>query len=346
MTDRRRRALALAAALLLLSSCSDGEQAGEPDPTAPPAGTATTATATTAAPAGPVPSAGCEAGPVAAPGTTDATLRSGGEVRRYQLIVPADYDGTEPRPLLFALHSLTVDYRIAGFPTGIATVAPGRETVVVVPSGLVDDTTPYWLAVPSDPNHDLAFLDLLLERLEQELCLDTTRVFSTGLSNGGQMSSLLACRRADQIAGIVPLAGVEYAGDCGRPVPIMAFHGTDDQVVTYGGGGLNAARIADLHFFKGDVPPGLPVHGGVDEAMAQWAEHNGCDPEPRDDQVSAEVVRREWTGCDASTVLYIVEGGGHTWPGRFVPGFEDMLGYTTMEIDATELLFDFVEQGS
>jgi polyhydroxybutyrate depolymerase len=325
----------------ILAGCADGDEqdlgARPPAPTTAPPAVAT--------PDVPAPSAGCEAGARTPAGTTDATLASGGEQRRYQLIVPPSYDGTTPAPLLLLLHSLTVDYRLAAFPTGVAATAPGQDAVVVVPSGLVDDTTPYWLAVPTADNHDLDFLEALLDHLEGELCLDTARVVSTGLSNGGQMSSLLACRLGDRITAIVPIAGVEFPGDCGRPVPVHAFHGTDDEVVTYEGGGLNAARIAEIHHFRGDLPAGVPVHEGVDPAMEAWAAHNGCDPEPEERRRSADVVERTWSGCEAPTSIQVVEGGGHTWPGRSVPGFEDMLGYTTMDVDATEVVFDIVAAG-
>jgi polyhydroxybutyrate depolymerase len=156
------------------------------------------------------------------------------------------------------------------------------------------------------------------------------------------MSSLLACRLGDRIAAVAPVAGVEFSADTctGPPVPVMAFHGDADPIVGYDGSGLNATAIADQQVWHGDVPDGLPTHGGVDQAMADWADHNGCDPEPVEEQVSPEVLRRSWEGCDAATVLYVVQGGGHTWPGRPVPGF-DQFGHTTTDIDATALMFDF-----
>jgi len=146
-------------------------------------------------------------------------------------------------------------------------------------------------------------------------------VFSTGLSNGGQMSSLLACEASDRITAVAPVAGVEFAQSCrGDPVPVMAFHGDADPIVPYAGGGLDAATIADQNAWHGDVPAGVPQHEGVDAAMANWADHNGCDPEPTEERISPEVIRRTWVGCDAETVLYVVEGGGHNLPGQVVHG--------------------------
>jgi poly(3-hydroxybutyrate) depolymerase len=60
-----------------------------------------------------------------------------------------------------------------------------------------------------------------------------------------------------------------------------------------------------------------------------------------EERISPEVVRRAWSGCAADTVLYVVEGGGHAWPGKPVPQFEAQFGHATTDIDATTLLFEF-----
>ena len=59
------------------------------------------------------------------------------------------------------------------------------------------------------------------------------------------------------------------------------------------------------------------------------------------ERISPEVMRYTWAGCEAETVLYVVEGGGHTWPGRPTPGFEEQFGPTTLDIEATPLMFEF-----
>jgi poly(3-hydroxybutyrate) depolymerase len=102
-------------------------------------------------------------------------------------------------------------------------------------------------------------------------------------------------------------------------VPVIAFHGTADPIVIYEGGGLNAARIADVDYWKGNVPPGLPLHHGVDAAMQTWAKRNGCDAKPFEERVAPEVRRRTWQHCKADTILYAIDGGGHAWPGKPVP---------------------------
>jgi polyhydroxybutyrate depolymerase len=281
--------------------------------------------------------------PSAAPGTTDERIGSGGVERSYRLIVPEGYDGETPLPVVLGLHSLTVDYRIVPGLSGFGDVEGTYDFIGVSPSGLLGPTgLPYWNAAPAEDNHDLAFLGELLDHLEARLCVDTDRIFAVGMSNGAQMSSLLACRLGDRIAAIAPIAGVEHNEPCdGPPVPVIAFHGSTDPVVPFEGGGLNSVTIADQNHYEGDLPDGLATPTGVDESMRRWADHNGCAPEPLEERVSPEVRKRTWETCDAPTVLYIVDNGGHAWPGRPQPAFEASFGHGTTEIDATALLFEF-----
>jgi len=342
------------AAISLLSSgaCSSDDASTAPagttetPSTAQPSGSTTAPTGTdpdtspTARATGP--SAGCEADSPADPGTSDETIDSGGVERKYLLIVPDGYDGSTPLPLVFTLHSLTVDYHAVPGLSGLDAAAAENDFITVSPSGRLAGGLPYWNAVAVDDNYDLEFLSGLLDHLETTLCVDTGRVYSVGMSNGAQTSSLLGCRMGERIAGIGPVAGVEFNGPCsGPPIPVIAFHGDADPIVPYGGGGLNSVAIADMNFYNGKVPAGVEPPTGVDESMSRWADHNGCDPEPVEERISAEARYRTWQNCDAPTELYIVDNGGHSWPGWPQPAFESQFGHGTTDIDATALMFDF-----
>jgi polyhydroxybutyrate depolymerase len=259
----------------------------------------------------------------------------------YELDIPDDYDGTSPYAVVLGLHALTVSYKFVPSMTGFARGAQ-FHFIGVSPSGLVDAGTPYWDAAPTRQNYDVTFISDLLDALESTLCIDETKVFSTGMSNGAQMSSLLACRLSGRIRAIAPVSGEEFLAPCtGAPVPIMAFHGTADPILPYAGGGLNATRIAQLYHYNGHLPPGLPTPLGIDASMRRWAAHNHCDPTPTETRVAPHVQKRTWHGCRAATVLYIVDGGGHSWPGQPMPAFEKLFGPGTKEIDATKLMLGF-----
>ena len=269
-------------------------------------------------------------------------MTSGGVERRFQLTVPDSYDGTTPLPIVFGLHALSVPHQVVAGLIGFTDMAPRYQFIGVAPSGRLDGPIPYWLAAPAVDNYDVTFIGDLLDLLEAELCVDPARVYSTGMSNGGQMSSVLACQLPDRITAVAPVAGVEFPETCRRgPVPVIAFHGTADPIVTYDGGGLNSVRISDVNYWKGNVPPGVPPHDGVDAAMERWASHNGCGPDPVEERVAPEVRRRTWKRCRADTVLYMIDGGGHAWPGKPVPQFEESFGHATAQIDASTLIFEF-----
>ncbi|MCC6339168.1 MAG: hypothetical protein IT197_04255 [Acidimicrobiia bacterium] len=330
-----RAAVAIAVTVLALATASCSGTTSKPSASGaePSASHATPAHATG-------PSAGCRAAPVA-PGTTDARIRSGGRERSYLLDVPEGYDGRRPYAVVFGLHSLSIDYRVVPASAGFPELHRRYRFIGVAPSGLVSGV-PFWNAAPVADNYDVVFLTRLLDHLERTLCVDTARVFSLGMSNGAQMSSLLACRLPGRIAAIGAIAGVEFPRPCaGEPVPVIAFHGRKDPVVPYAGGGLSSVAIADQHHYHGDLPPGTPTPTGVDASMASWARHNRCDPDPAETRVSAEVGRRVWKHCAAATEIYVADEDGHSWPGRPEPAFEKLLGPTTTDIDATRLIGAF-----
>jgi polyhydroxybutyrate depolymerase len=79
----------------------------------------------------------------------------------------------------------------------------------------------------------------------------------------------------------------------------------------------------------------------VRDSAADWAALNGCNPVAAEARVSENVSTVAYSECneDVAVVLYVIEGGGHTWPGASaeVP----RLGVTTQEVDATELMWEF-----
>ena len=82
---------------------------------------------------------------------------------------------------------------------------------------------------------DVGFTEALLDRVEADLCVDRTRIYAMGFSNGGMFVSTLACELNDRIAAVASVAGVHLLPDCaGRPMPIIATHGTSDPLVPFG----------------------------------------------------------------------------------------------------------------
>src|SRR4051794_17532905 len=83
---------------------------------------------------------------------------------------------------------------------------------------------------------DLDKLSRTLDAIEKVACIDPARVYVSGISNGGFMATVVACRMAGRIAAAALFApGITGIGDCApaRPISVLEVHGTSDPIVPY-----------------------------------------------------------------------------------------------------------------
>jgi polyhydroxybutyrate depolymerase len=256
--------------------------------------------------------------------TAVRTLHAGGLDRSYRLHVPAGAASAAGLPVVLNFHGLGSAAVEQEFYSGLVPLSDAEGFVLVTPDGTGSPRGWAIGAVNNGAADDLAFVDVLLDTLERELCIDPARVYATGMSNGAFFSSLLGCIRPERIAAIAPVAGVAWydSVSCGRPIPVLAFHGVLDTVVPYEEG-----------MIFGVIP-----YAGAEANAAGWAAHNGCDPSPSTVALTEHVERLEYEGCAAETALITVEDGGHTWPGAIPVA---RLGPTTTEISAAAMIWAF-----
>ncbi|WP_433492900.1 alpha/beta hydrolase family esterase [Nocardia grenadensis] len=107
---------------------------------------------------------------------------------------------------------------------------------------------------------DIGYLADLLTEVESTLCVDTRRIYATGLSMGGFTTSSLGCQLADRLAAITPVAELTEFDWCtpARPVPVITLHGTADPIVAYEGGTGPNARLLPSPDGSGSADP---AHG-------------------------------------------------------------------------------------
>ncbi len=260
-------------------------------------------------------------------GDEDATMQSGGMERSYILHVPPSYDGTRRTPLVLNFHGFGSNARQQALYSGLPAKGDAAGFIVVTPNGA--GTPQRWNLAASGGVDDVAFARGLLDRVEAQLCVDTQRVFAAGISNGSAFSLRLACEMPDRIAAVAAVAAMYMPLRCGQQaVGVIAFHGTADPCVPFEGGTSKCGM-------------GLPVPS-VETAAADWAKHDGCSATPSQTSISAHVRTVAYSECgdDAAVVLYVIDGGGHTWPGSIdVP----RLGATTHEISATDQIWEFFQ---
>ena len=261
-------------------------------------------------------------------------IESSGEKRRYLLYVPKSYDPTRPVPLVITIHGF------AQWPAHQMSISHWNDLadefgfIVVYPMGTrfpLRWRTYTQPGMEDGPEREVQFISDLIDKLEGEYNIDPARIYTNGLSNGGGMSFLLACKLSERIAAIGTVAGA-YAtpwSECDptRPVPLIAFHGDSDPIVPYQGG--KQSRF-DTTF------PSIP------DWIQMYAQRNACAGEPLYLPVSDTVSGVRYTSCsqDAEVVFYTIQGGGHTWPGG-EPIPEWIAGYTTPDINATRVMWEF-----
>lgn len=256
-----------------------------------------------------------------APGDSIEEIVSSGQVRRYRLHIPPGYRPGQPMPLVINLHGYSSNAAQQEQVSGMSLKADQAGFIAVHPEGLGEPQAWHFGPGPQ-ADADLGFIRDLIRRLESQWSIDPARIYATGISNGAQMTNYLACALSDRIAAVGPVSGGYFrAEECqaGRPVPVIAFHGTADHLIPYEGQG-----------------PLLPAR----EWAAAWAARNGCAPTPTVTFQHGQVTGETWSGCreGADVVLYTIAGGGHAWPGS---GMVPQLGITTQDINATDVIWEF-----
>lgn len=273
-----------------------------------------------------------------------------GTDRQYRLHIPANYDKNTPTPLYFSFHGATRDMLEQEDLSQFSNPQFNPNGIAIYP----DSKNGYWLSNPkantSRPN-DLDFTHDLLDYMEDTLCIDTSRIYSSGKSNGGGFTNVIACNATvgsrfaafaavsaayydtDNIEGVGPCAPAKRA----EGYPFLEFHGTTDTTAPVDG---NTKK-----------DPKLPLIG----ILQDWAAQNGCGDNAewaRNETVFEDpLVKRVSWDCDGKKgiVQHYREGNnGHCWPSTVGNGdYERHLDQCRLGkyvYNATEYIFDFFER--
>jgi polyhydroxybutyrate depolymerase len=266
------------------------------------------------------------------------------DLKRTHLVhVPAKYDAKKATPVVLVLHGAMMDAKLMEGFAGLNETADKHNFIAVYPNG----TGPggifqTWNAglFPGDLGKnkpdDVKYLGKVLDDVEGVLTVDRKRVYVTGMSNGGMMSYRVAAEMSDRIAAIAPVAGTlaleKYEPK--RPVPVVHFHGTKDTLVPFNGPAIKKDSPALLKFRS------------VEDTIKACLKANGCDEKVTETEIEMKADKIKVTRKDygkgknnSEVVLYVIESGGHTWPGMsFNLG---VLGACTNNISANEVMWEF-----
>lgn len=234
------------------------------------------------------------------PGDRMLRFSVNGESREALLHVPRG--ATAPVPLVVAFHGAYDDARGTSAYYGLSKLADSEHFVVLYPQA---SHNKFWELRP-DQHEDVDQVRVLLDRLERATCIDRSRVYATGVSNGGGFTARIGCEMADRLAAIAPVAGGYRLGGChpDRPLPLLEIHGTSDHVVPYGGT-TSKRRGTDSGF------------AGISSFLREWTRLDGCRGGPKMSTPRPGVTRLTWDQCAGGSVVEHLKLAGteHGWPG-------------------------------
>jgi poly(3-hydroxybutyrate) depolymerase len=239
--------------------------------------------------------------------------------RQYHIYIPKNYDINTPAPLILSFHGRNQDMLQQERVSQLSSSDINSDSIVIYPNGYKNaDGTREWSGDPDTPTsiNDTTFVTELLDHVQERYCVDNSRVFATGKSNGGGLTNALACNPgiSKRIAAFAPVSPAMYPAfeePCqpGREhIPILEFHGGSDTTIRYEGGKDGSNR---------GVTVPIPTY------LLHWSHRNGCtDPvvnktvELKKNNGWNYANRTTWDcgGQEGIVTHYYEQYLGHKWP--------------------------------
>jgi polyhydroxybutyrate depolymerase len=278
--------------------------------------------------------------------------------RTFHIHIPSSYDKSVPLSLVIALHGRggNGESMILVTRKGFDKLSEKEGFIMVYPDGIelnwndgrMDEEA-------NDRAHrenidDVGFISALIDSMINNYNIDPKRVYITGISNGAIMSYRLACELSHKITAIAPVDGnipLLLLAECSptNPVSVLAINNVNDPLVPFEGGEISG------HFHRVKLGKVLSVN----ESIGFWVKRNMCSTTPveseepdRAPKDGTRVLRKEYNNGISGTdvVLYSINGGGHTWPGGFQYLPVWVIGKTSRDINASEVIWSFFKSHS
>ncbi len=275
-------------------------------------------------------------------GMNRVKIQSSGQTRTSLLYVPAIYDANRPTPLVIGYHGGFGQGENQERLTHMSQVADKENFIIAFPDGV----NRHWndgraKAVEyGTTTDDVQFTKDLIATISQRLNVDTKRIYATGISNGGMMSYRVACEMTQTFAAIAPVSSampIEQKDLC-KPsgaIPVLMIQGTSDPLIPFNGG--------QMAFDVGEAIPTM-------DTLHYWQSNNGTsttaakteviDADPND---GTKTTHETFTGSGPENVVefYKIDGGGHTWANGRQYAKERVIGKTSKDFDASEVIWNF-----
>lgn len=271
--------------------------------------------------------------------TVDHTERS------FIVYLPNSYSTTQKAPVIFLFHgggANAASMLNISFKNDFTDISERENVLLVAPQGIDKSWNDGRQTKANKKNiDDVKFITKILEYIELNYAVDSTRIYATGISNGGFMVSRLGCEIGNRFAAIAAVAAtmgsdIPYAS-CSPTftLPVMYIHGTEDPLIPFNGGSKSIGAEG--------------AYVSHQKVLEKWVSINHCTttpvtiPLPDIAMDGTSIVKEVYAAGNsgAEVIGYTVNNGGHTWPGgkQYLPKI--IIGRLSRNMDACEVIWDF-----
>ena len=271
--------------------------------------------------------------------------------REYIIHIPKNL--TEDSPLVFIIHGFTGSAEGISAYSGMNSIAEREGFIAVYPQGTKDINGNTFFNVGYEFHddstiNDVSFIRELVRSLSQEFNLNRKKAFATGMSNGGDMSYLLACTSSDLFKAVAPVAGVLMKGlkdscELSSPVPIFEIHGTADKISLFEGDLNNEGGWGAYYDLPSTIDFFAERYQLTNKSVKQMiSKESGADYDI--------FFERHWTDdLEEEVWMYRIEDGRHVWPGIKFNWWDNPLawfyfGSGNEDINASEEVWAFFKK--
>jgi polyhydroxybutyrate depolymerase len=269
----------------------------------------------------------------------DEQITVDGIQRKFVTYIPSLTNSTGKLPIIISLHGRFGRGEQMMHFADFRPLAEKEKFIVVCPDG-IDRSWDSGGPTPAERKgiNDVKFIDQLITYIINTYNGDAKRVYVTGMSNGGFMSSRLACELNNRIAAIAAVGaamgkGMPYQPN--KPIPVMYIQGTTDPLVPFTGGTMTKGARYGIY--------------GHEEVLKLWAATDNCNPNPVITDLpdnandGTSIIKEEYTNkaTGVKVIGYTITNGGHTWPDgtQYLP--KHIIGGVSHNLDACEVIWDF-----
>ncbi|KEF56532.1 uncharacterized protein A1O9_06720 [Exophiala aquamarina CBS 119918] len=265
--------------------------------------------------------------------STSWTIPSSGSERKFLVHVPSTYNAHKPTGVIFSYHGNSRNAQYQETLSQFSDPSFNPDHIAIYPQGLNNSWQGPSYAVAGV--NDFQFTTDVIAHLSDNFCIDKSRIYASGKSNGGGFVGTLACSpEGGAFAAFAPVSGAFYTDNpdtytqCSptrNEIPILEFHGGNDSTIPYTGGKGKGGLLPD-----------------IDQWLGWWAERDGLSDKKVLSEYGGQVKHTVYGAGEYTGLVqgYKVENLGHDWPSA-KPNLDSD---TPTVVEATAVIMEFFKQ--